>query len=292
MIKLHYIILDLEWNNTYARRIKKCINEVIEVGAVMLDESLNIIDEFSCFIKAQIGKKLRNSVKNLTSITNEDIKQGILFTRAMSKFRDWVGSEENVVLTWSDSDIRVLIDNFKYLNGIDTIPFLSNYVNIQAYVQQKLNVPKSNQLGLSAAAEMLGIDETDFFHHRALDDSKLTAEIFKKTFDSDELSKYILPCNRDFYIKLTFKPYAISQINSDLIDKSLLSYTCDKCGVKGKIIKGWRYSNQYFRAIYKCPVCGREVKVAVRYKKYYDHIETKKNISIIEINKENFENDQ
>ena len=175
MIKLHYIILDLEWNNTYARRIKKCINEVIEVGAVMLDENLNIIDEFSCFIKAQIGKKLRNSVKNLTSITNEDIKQGILFTRAMSKFRDWVGSEENVVLTWSDSDIRVLIDNFKYLNGIDTIPFLSNYVNIQAYVQQKLNVPKSNQLGLSAAAEMLGIDETDFFHHRALDDSKLTA---------------------------------------------------------------------------------------------------------------------
>lgn len=283
---MHYIILDLEWNNTYARRIKKCINEVIEIGAVMLDDNLNEIDEFSCFVKAQIGKKLRSSVKNLTSITNEDIKQGIVFTRAMSKFRDWVGSEENVVLTWGDADIRVLIDNFKYLNGIEKIPFLSNYANIQSYVQQKLNVSKANQLGLSNAAEMLEIDETDFFHHRALDDSKLTAEIFKKTFNAEELEKFILPCDDDFYIKLTFKPYAISSINSELIDRSLLSYTCEKCGVKGKLIKGWRFSNQYFRAIYKCPVCGSEVKVAVRFKKYYDHIETKKNISIIEINNE------
>ncbi len=287
---MHYIILDLEWNNTYARRIKKCINEVIEIGAVMLDDDLNEIDEFSCFVKAQIGKKLRSSVKNLTSITNEDLKQGIVFTRAMSKFRDWVGSGENVVLTWGDADIRVLIDNFKYLNGIDKIPFLSNYANVQSFVQQKLGISKANQLGLSNAAEMLGIDETDFFHHRALDDSKITAEIFKKTFSAQELAPFIMPCSDDFYIKLSFKPYAISSINSELVDRSLLSYTCEKCNVKGKLIKNWRYSNQYFRAIYKCPKCGREVKVAVRFKKFYDHIETKKNISIIEINNGTEEN--
>ena len=43
---LHYIILDLEWNTAYARRIKGFINEIIEVGAVMLDDNLNTVDEF------------------------------------------------------------------------------------------------------------------------------------------------------------------------------------------------------------------------------------------------------
>ena len=122
---MHYIILDLEWNTAYARRIKGFINEIIEIGAVMLDDNLNTVDEFSCFVKAQICKKLRSNVKKLTNITNEDISSGMLFTRAMSKFRDWIGSEENVILTWGDGDIRVLIENFRYLNGINTIPFLS-----------------------------------------------------------------------------------------------------------------------------------------------------------------------
>lgn len=283
---LHYIILDLEWNNTYARRIKGFLNEIIEIGAVMLDENLKEIDEFSCFVNAQVGKKLKSNIKRLTNITNDDIKSGIVFTKAMSKFRDWIGSEENVVLTWGDSDVRVLIENFRYLNGIETIPFLTNYVNVQSYVQRILGVPMAQQLGLSRAAEMLEINEDCFSHHRALDDSKLTAECFKKTFNKDTFDPIIIPCNSNFYGKLAFKPYAISSLNNPAVDKSLLSYTCEKCGSKGRIVKNWRYSNQFFRAIYRCPVCKTNVRVCVRYKKYYDHVETKKNISIIEPNQE------
>lgn len=252
----------------------------------MLDDNLREIDEFSCFINAQVGKKLRSNIKRLTHITNDDIKGGIVFTKAMSKFRDWIGSSENVVLTWGDGDIRVLIENFKYLNGIDTIPFLTNYVDVQSYVQNILGISKSHQLGLSPAAEELGINESDFSHHRALDDSKLTAECFRKTFRKKDFEPMITPCNDSFYGKIAFKPYAISSLNNPNVDKSLLNYTCEKCGSKGKIIKNWRYSNQFFRAIYRCPQCKTNVKVAVRYKKYYDHIETKKNISIIEPNTE------
>ncbi len=283
---MHYIILDLEWNNTYARRKKGFLNEIIEIGAVMLDDNLNTIDEFSCFIKAQIGKKLRGNIKRLTSITNEDIKNGVVFTRAMSAFRDWIGSEENVVLTWGDGDIRVLIENFKYLNGIESVPFLSNYVDVQSYVQSVLKVSKSQQLGLSAAAELLEIDESQFSHHRALEDSKLTAECFKKTFDGKFFKGFIRPCDNDFYGKLAFKPKAISNINNPLVDKKLLNYKCEKCGNDGEIVKPWRYSNQYFRAVYHCTNCDSYARVCVRFKKYYDHIETKKNISIIKPDEE------
>lgn len=155
---MDFIIMDLEWNNTYARKTKGFINEIIEIGAVKLDENLNFKDKFSCLVRPQIGKKLRGSVKELTNITNEEVRSGEPFTKVFSSFRRWIGSE-CVLLTWGDGDIRVLIDNYKYLNGIDTVPFLSYYADMQAYIQSVLGTPKSRQIGLSTAAQELGIDE-------------------------------------------------------------------------------------------------------------------------------------
>ena len=132
---MHYIIMDLEWNNTYGKKINGFINEVIEIGAVKLDDKLNISDTFSLFIRSQIGKKLRSSVKRLTNITNEDLDGGIPFSQAFSKFRQWIGTPENIIMTWGDGDIRVLIDNYRYLNGISRIPFLSNYTDLQKLFQ-------------------------------------------------------------------------------------------------------------------------------------------------------------
>lgn len=278
---MHYIIIDLEWNNVYARKTRGFINEIIEIGAVMLDENLNQVDEFSCFVKSQIGKKLRSNIKQLTHITNDDVRNGELFTKAMSNFKAWIGDRENVILTWGDGDIRVLIENFRYLNGINTIPFLDHYIDIQRYFQLKKELPLSKQIGLFPAAEMVGIDPESFAHHRALEDSLITAECFRRVFDKNDFFDNVLECNEAFYGKLAFKPHAISNINSPLVDKSLLNYKCENCGVNGEIIKNWRYSNQYFRAIYLCPKCGQKVRVAVRFKKYFDRLETKKNVSII-----------
>lgn len=78
---MDFIIMDLEWNNTYARKTKGFINEIIEIGAVKLDENLNFKDKFSCLVRPQIGKKLRGSVKELTNITNEEVRSGEPFTK-------------------------------------------------------------------------------------------------------------------------------------------------------------------------------------------------------------------
>ena len=164
---MDFIIMDLEWNNTYARKTKGFINEIIEIGAVKLDENLNFKDKFSCLVRPQIGKKLRGSVKELTNITNEEVRSGEPFTKVFSSFRRWIGSE-CVLLTWGDGDIRVLIDNYKYLNGIDTIPFLSYYADMQAYIQSVLGTPKSRQIGLSTAAQELGIDAEQFLTPQSL----------------------------------------------------------------------------------------------------------------------------
>ncbi len=284
---MHYIIMDLEWNNTYARRIKGFINEVIEVGAVMLDDNLDFVDEFSCVVRSQIGKKLRGNVKRLTHITNDEVKNGEPFTKVMSEFKRWVGDEENVILTWGDGDIRVLIENYRYLNGIQTLPFLTNYMDIQQYFQIKKEIPKAKQIGLAAAAELVGVDIEFLSHHRALDDSIITAECLRRVFDPQDFFDRVVECGDSFYQKLQYKPHAIGNINHPLVDKSLLSFTCDKCGTKGEQLTDWRYSNQFFRANFHCPVCNYNVRVAVRFKKYFDRLETKKNVSVISNEKVN-----
>ena len=122
-------------------------------------------------------------MNELKNITIEEVRSGETFTKVFSCFRRWIGSE-CVLLTWGDGDIRVLIDNYKYLNGINTVPFLSYYADMQAYIQSVLGTPKSRQIGLSTAAQELGIDESCFSHHRAYDDSLLSAECLKKVYST------------------------------------------------------------------------------------------------------------
>ena len=45
---MNYLIFDLEWNNTFGREVN--INEIIEIGAVLLDHKLKEIGRFSTFV--------------------------------------------------------------------------------------------------------------------------------------------------------------------------------------------------------------------------------------------------
>ena len=283
---MHYVILDLEWNNTYGRKTKSFINEIIEIGAVMLDEELRETSRFSRLIRSQIGKKLRGSVKQLTHITNEDLDNGIPFTKALSELRLWIGNRENAVLTWGDGDIRVLIENCRYLNGIEIVPFLSNYTDLQAFFQSIFNTPASRQVGLSTAAQLLGIDDEAFSHHRALDDSLLTAEIFRRIYDPQTFPAHIRPCSRDFYGKLAFKPFVIGNINNPLVDQSKLNYTCETCRQPARQLTEWRFVSRHFRALFYCPNCDQKIKVGVSFKKLYDRVEVKKTSVLVVDHKE------
>ena len=57
---MNFVILDLEWNGTYSRRIKSFINEIIEFGAVKVDEQLHIIDTFEALVRPQVGQAMRS----------------------------------------------------------------------------------------------------------------------------------------------------------------------------------------------------------------------------------------
>lgn len=279
---MQYIVMDLEWNNTYAKKANGYINEIIEIGAVKLDSELEFVDTFSTIIRSQIGKKLRGSVKKLTHLTNDDISMGMPFTKAFSLFRKWIGNEETVIFTWGDGDIRVLLDNFKYLNGIKVIPFLGIYCDLQKCFQKYIRSNKGQQIGLLAAAEALEIDPEMYIHHRALGDSMLTAEILKKIFDSGYVEPEFIVCNEEFYSRLLYKAKVIRNIDNPLVDKKRLNHNCENCGKACEQLTKWKFHCQFFRANFYCEECGLIYSVGIRFKKLYDEVEFRKIVSVKE----------
>ncbi len=278
---MQYVIMDLEWNTAYCKKYGEFFNEVIEIGAVKLDENFNIKDTVSIIVKPQISKKLRGRVKDLTHITNEDVSSGIIFSEAIEKFSEWLGEEENTFFSWGDGDIRVLVKNFEYFFNLDYLPFINNYADAQKYCQSFIDSPNGQQIGLAAACEKLGVNPDDFAHHRALDDSLMTAECIKKVYDSEKITKYIRKCDENFYKRLYFKPYIIKDINDPALDRSKFKCFCDTCG--GKVVKKkkWRFINNSFRAEFYCPKCDKNFRVCIRCKKYFDRIDIKRTFSEI-----------
>lgn len=61
---MKYVIFDLEWNQPadYAATIQEPVyltGEIVEIGAVKLDENFSPIDELRIFVKPQYYKLLR-----------------------------------------------------------------------------------------------------------------------------------------------------------------------------------------------------------------------------------------
>ena len=279
---MQFVVMDLEWNNTYAKKANGYINEIIEIGAVKLDSEIETVDTFSCIIRSQIGKKLRGSVKKLTHLTNDDINSGMPFTKAFSMFRKWIGSDETVILTWGDGDVRVLLDNFKYLNGIKVIPFLDKYCDLQKCFQKYSKGNKGQQTGLLAAAEMLGIDPEMYIHHRALGDSMMTAEILKRIYNTGFVEPEIVTCDEEFYSRLLYKAKVIRNIENPLVDKKKLNHVCENCGEQCEQLTKWKFHCQFFRANFYCNQCDLTYSVGVRFKKHFDQVEFRKIVSVKE----------
>ncbi len=275
---MYYVIMDLEWNNSYNKTRKCFVNEILEIGAVLVDEELDVIDTFSVIIRSQLIKKLSGRVKNLTHISNEDMISGVSFQRAISDFIKWIGGRSCVFMSWGNSDIRVLVDNFSMFCGMSSIPFLTQYVDLQKYCQEFIVGVGNQQIGLVNAAVHMGIDVSDCSFHRALEDSLLGLRCLKKCFDREHLLNTAVICDSAFYQKLLFKSSVITNINSRKIDKSKMKCDCPSCKKPMKRLSDWKVVNQSFSAMFYCNDCEKLINFSIRFKEYYDRIDVRTNI--------------
>ena len=282
---MNFVILDLEWDNSYFSNNGTALNEIIEFGAVKTDEDLNIIDEFSVLVKPKISKFVSKRTKKLTHLTSKILKsEGVPYPQALESFKNFLG--DGVLLTWSTSDIIALMDNHKFYFGTGRLDYLNGYINAQTYCEKMMGCyDPAKQMGLSAAAEKLGIQTDNIELHRALDDSKLTLSCLKKVYDNEKIPEFIQDASQDeFYKKLLFKPSYITDINNPLVDKSKMKFNCPSCGKRAVRKTAWQSKGRYFRATYKCNNCNYGFYGKIQYKIKYDGVDVK--MSTVPINED------
>ncbi|MCI9642504.1 MAG: exonuclease domain-containing protein [Eubacterium sp.] len=278
---MFYVIFDLEWNNAYNYKLKKGMNEIIEIGAIKLDEKLNIVDTFKQLIKPKLSNKLSSRFKNLTHISMDEINDsGIAFENAIEDFARWSGGENSVFLSWSNSDLYVLIDNFKKFIGVSSIDFIKKYADLQKYCQSFIKNNTANQISLANCAEIFDINADTENMHRALEDCYVSAECFKKVFNSN-FSKFVVDCDKAFFERLVFKPYFLTKCISEDYNVNNEVLNCPYCKSNMRVLKKYESVNKSFRTVCECSKCGKKFWAFVRAKKTYDGIVVTKKINIM-----------
>ena len=81
---MNYIVFDLE--ATCEKDSKNFQNEIIEIGAVKLNDGYEITDEFSSFVKPIVNPILTDFCMNLTSITQSDVDTARKFPDVLDAF--------------------------------------------------------------------------------------------------------------------------------------------------------------------------------------------------------------
>lgn len=272
-----FVLMDLEWNGSYSKAAHGYFNEIIEIGATKLDDQCRRIGSFHALIRPVVSRKLTNIVTNLTGIEAEELQEGDTFEGAVRALQAFMG-EDAILLTWSTTDLLVLLENCRFFLKKETIPFMELYADAQAYCQARMsNDKRGRQISLTAACQLLGISEEGLEAHRAQDDSELTARVFARLFEPDSFEVFIRPADKAFYEQLTFKTHIVSHVSNPLVKPEYLEFTCPACGRPLKPSERWRFNSRMLCAEMPCE-CGRTYLGRVQIKVQYNGVNVRRRL--------------
>ena len=178
-----YIVLDLEWNQAYLQKaiaVQKRIGghlrgEVIQIGAVKLDEHLRLAGSYSLIVRPKFFQKMQRHVATLTGISQEMVDHGCPLPEAIERFRRFCG-EDFVFLTWGPDDIPMLKDNL-WAHRIAS-PWLDRCYDLQVIFNRQTD-GVNRQRSLEYAMEYFDLEQ-DLPAHDALNDAYFTARVAAK----------------------------------------------------------------------------------------------------------------
>lgn len=174
-----YVVVDLEMCRI--PKSKKALypfsQEIIEIGAVLLDEAFDEVGSFKTYVSPQFGR-IDKYINRLTGITNDETRTAPVAKDAVEQFLAWV-PEDAVIVAWSDSDAFQLRTETE-LKGCLTQRLemlLDASVDCQLAFAERIDSPKS--YNLTDALIIAAVDYEDGAHD-ALIDARNTALLYSK----------------------------------------------------------------------------------------------------------------
>lgn len=189
---MNYIIFDLEFNQDFKEKYHESLNEkhnntpkltfeIIQIGALKINEDFEKISTFSTLIKPNVHIKIHPYVHKMTGITEDQLQSKEAFPTIYEKLVKFIGNpEDSVLCVWGTVDIKELLRNIKFYNlPTDVIP--KKYIDVQQHASKYFGAKNSSRIGLKNAIELLNFKiEGDF--HDAFNDAYYTCEVFKSIY--------------------------------------------------------------------------------------------------------------
>ena len=185
---MYRLVIDLEMNGMYTEEIP--MGEIIEIGAVVLNEEFEIVDKYSTYIKPN-NLRISQGVQRLTNITEEKLVKAPNIKEALENLLQITPDINNTTLyTWSDSDTNAIECelNSKNIQIKDIKRLCNNYIDIQEIFGERVGI--ENRLNLTKALNMIGL-EFNGREHGALADAINTAQILKESDTNQDIKKKI-----------------------------------------------------------------------------------------------------
>lgn len=280
-----FIIIDLEFNNLsgitkyypnifneYSNLKELEIeNEIIEIGAIKLDNYMTPLKEFKTFIKPKVFPILNPKISEITKIKEKDLISGVSFIDGINMLRQLI-DEGDIICSWAKDDIAGIISNSIY-HEYEDLSWIKNYLDIQEYSMIVLGQRKS--LSLKKALDNLKIKIDRNKLHDALHDAIYTSFVFKRVYNSRVIKKYIV---KDIY---DMPALAIKDLKEYKINDDLVKQKCPRCNIGIEIEFQLKLLNWRFIALGECPRCNNKILDEVVVKRTLSGQDVYKEVSTV-----------
>mgnify|MGYP003531915952 FL=1 len=178
---MNYLVVDFEFT-FYKRpvgRPRAFFPEIIEVGAVKLDENLKEYGKLQNFVKPHFFPKHAKDAMDFCMITDTDMKKAITFPVMLEKLSAMYEAEQTFFVAWGDADYKVLNEGCSR-HKLENPIIEADYLDLaEAY---KLWKDEENTPSLKTAImEMECV--ADGLAHTAFDDAYNTGKVLAKMLE-------------------------------------------------------------------------------------------------------------
>lgn len=280
---MNYIVLDLEWNQSKinTQEVSELVFEIIEIGAVMLNDAYTMIHEFSRLVKPQVYREMNQITSRLVHLQMQELERGEPFPEAAEDFLKWCGKEKFTFCTWGSMDLTELQKNMQFYNMTPLSDGPIAFLDVQKLFSLAFEDEKTRR-SLEYAVDKAGI-EKDIPFHRAFSDAYYTAKLLKAIAGQHrEVMQYVsydvfhLPSSREQEVKVRFTDYTkyISRefdTKEDAFqDGEILSSKCYLChrNLKKKV-KWFTPNGRHYYCLAYCEKHGF-LKAKIRVRKAED----------------------
>lgn len=176
---MNYIIVDLEATCWKVREDRR--NEIIEIGAVCVNDKLEVIGKFCKFVKPKNNPILSEFCVELTSISQENVDHADGFPIVVESFQRWINSfgGDYILCSWGHYD-RVQFKNDCQLHEVDWL-WTNRHISLKHQYGKIKGQKRPPGMKRALKSEKIPLDGT---HHRGIDDAKNILKIFVKYFES------------------------------------------------------------------------------------------------------------